>query len=199
MIKTRNLKFYLFIYLICCSFVSEAAFISHQDSSIITDNFLLLTPLKKSFSDRVGLRTKGHLMIYEKERIKYTLKDGRGSKRGEIIHIMDNEIQVYNQVTGKVDYIDVDNIKSIRRFYDWKAWVGFILGYNAVNLLTFGSIALIIGLISLVINLASNGFNSSNVFNDFGILALLYGTIATLTGIGTAYASKNILYNTYFV
>ncbi len=190
MIKINSLKFYLLFCLISCSFVSEAAFVSHQDSSIKTDNFILLTPIKASFSDRFSLRTKEHLMVNEGERIIYALKDSRGSKRGEIIHIMDNEVQVYNQVTGKVDYVAVDNIKSIRRVYNWKAWAGFFTGFFGAYLFMMGAFLLVFSIISLIINSGLNGGLNLSFENFLGI----YGIFALLFGLGASYTANNVLY-----
>ena len=184
----KNLKLILFFVSIIACADAKAAFITQPDT-IETGNFLLLTPIKKSLADNLKLRTKEHLMINENERVKYQLKNERGTKRGRIIRISDDEIQVYNQVTGQMSYIDIDNLASISRTQSWKAWAGYFSLYSGLSLLIGGIGFGIVAIISAVINGTRNGGA-----DELLIIASIYGTFAILIGTGTTYAATNILY-----
>jgi len=149
MLFVKNFKVVLLFLSITCCFNANAAFTAQPDS-IKTGNFLLLTPIKESLADQYKLRTKEHLIINENERIKYQLKDERGTKRGRIIRISDKEIQVYNQVTGKLEVVKIDNLKTISRRQGWKAWAGYFSLYVGVTALIYSIFLAIFAIIFLI-------------------------------------------------
>lgn len=184
---TRNLKFSLLFVLISSAFNSHAAFVSQPDTMEM-GNFLLLTPLEKTFSDRTGLRTKEHLTINENDRVKYRLKDSERTKRGKIIRITDNEVQIYNQVTGKLEHVPIDDFKTISRVNTWKSWAGYLSLYWGLSLLLSSLVLGVFGIIFLLIDGIGNGIDEEL------IMLGIYGTLSLLIGMGATYAAANVLY-----